>query len=77
MHCEKCKQKAELKVFSTFQYWYCTECKLEVKEDHGNTELDIENHTELEIEYYINGQRVDKTTYDNCDTDSIFVISAR
>lgn len=31
MVCPKCKQDAELKVFQTFQFYYCKKCKEEVK----------------------------------------------
>lgn len=32
MKCSKCSTEAELKVFSSFQYYYCSRCKEEVKD---------------------------------------------
>lgn len=34
MICSKCRTDAELKIFSSFSYWYCTSCK-----DEASAEL--------------------------------------
>ncbi len=31
MYCDKCQEEAELKTFQTFSFYYCKNCKEEVK----------------------------------------------
>lgn len=43
MICQKCKSNGELKVFATFQYYYCNTCKDEIKLEE-NTSTKTESH---------------------------------
>lgn len=33
LYCNSCNQDAELRTFSTFEYWFCTGCKKEIKDE--------------------------------------------
>jgi hypothetical protein len=41
MICTHCNQDAELKVFSTFQYYYCHQCKDEVRAEAPSTQDEV------------------------------------
>ncbi len=38
MICDKCKKPGELKRFDTFQFYFCGECKEEIKLEEGTSE---------------------------------------
>jgi hypothetical protein len=57
-----CGEHGELKVFNTFQYYYCKKCKKEIEDKDFPEEKDEKDSKNLLDDFFLDFARFNKTT---------------